>query len=104
MRDPANNLYDRGCSLLDAARSLREAALAPESQPALAATLGCIEEGLEELVAAVAVMEARALEQPNARDQVKTRFESLRSDLVAAKTSCGASREAAGPLVEAALV
>ena len=104
MRDPANNLYDRGCSLLDAARSLREAALAPESQPALAATLGCVEESLEELVAAVAVMKARALEQPDARDQVTGRLELLRSDLAAAKASCGASREAAAPLVEAALV
>ncbi len=104
MRDPANNLYDRGCSLIEATRSLREAALAPESQPALAATLGCVEESLEELIAAAAVMEARALEQPDARDQVTARFESLRSDLAAAKASCGAAREAAGPLVEAALV
>jgi hypothetical protein len=52
-RDPANELYDQACSLLEAAQGLRAAADSWRSAPALAASLGCIEASLQELRDAV---------------------------------------------------
>lgn len=51
-RDPSNELYDRACDLLDAAQRLSRALDLPGTEPALAATLGCVQAALHELTGA----------------------------------------------------
>jgi hypothetical protein len=63
-RDPANELYDQACSLLEAAQGLRAAAGSWRSAPALAASLGCIEASLQELRDAVPELLDTALTTP----------------------------------------
>jgi hypothetical protein len=48
-RDPVNDLYDRGCDLVEAAAALRRRAEDPRAAPATAAVLGCIEAALQDL-------------------------------------------------------
>jgi len=48
MRDAENELYDRGCDLVEAAAGLRHAA-GPESRVAVPAVLGCVESALADL-------------------------------------------------------
>ena len=50
MRDGANELYDRACDLVLAARELRTAAASGRSE-AVAATLGCVGAALADLAA-----------------------------------------------------
>lgn len=52
-RNPANELYDRACDMLEAAQGLRRALRAPGHQPALNATFGCLTDVLIELTAAI---------------------------------------------------
>jgi hypothetical protein len=61
-RAPDNELYDRGCDLVQAAAAIRRVADAPEATRAVPAVLGCIEAALHELLWASA-----ALEQTTAR-------------------------------------
>lgn len=61
-RAPDNELYDRGCDLVQAAAAIRRVADAPEAARAVPAVLGCIEATLHELLWASA-----ALEQTTAR-------------------------------------
>jgi hypothetical protein len=60
-RDPANELYDQACSLLEAAQGLRAAAGSWRSGPAPAASLGCIGASLHELRDAVPELRDTAL-------------------------------------------
>ena len=63
MQRPADNeLYDRGCDLVEAAAAIGRLAEAPEAARALRAALARIEAALRELFAAAA-----AMEQTNAR-------------------------------------
>ena len=65
-RGPDNELYDRGCDLVEAAMAIRRVADAPEVVRAVPAVLGCIEAALRELLWAVAALEetsARAVER-----------------------------------------
>ena len=65
-RAPDNELYDRGCDLVEAAMAIRRVADAPEAVRAVPAVLGCIEAALRELLWAAAALEetsARTVEQ-----------------------------------------
>ena len=55
--DPANELYDRGCDLVEAATAMRRAAAAADGARAAPAVLGCFETALEEMVATSAALE-----------------------------------------------
>ena len=48
MRDAENELYDRGCDLVEAAAGLRHAA-GPDARRAVPAVLGCVESALGDL-------------------------------------------------------
>jgi len=52
-----NELYDRGCDLVQAAAAIRRAAESPEAVRAAPAVLGCFESALEELLCAAALLE-----------------------------------------------
>jgi hypothetical protein len=55
-RAPDNELYDRGCDLVEAAAAIARNAASAEAARALPAALGCIEAALQELLlAAVAI-------------------------------------------------
>jgi hypothetical protein len=56
-RDPVNELYDRGCDLVEAASAMRRAAEMAEVARAAPAVLGCLETALEELSATSAALE-----------------------------------------------
>lgn len=56
-REPDNELYDRGCDLVEAAAAIRRSAGAREAGRAVPAVLGCIESALEELLWAAATLE-----------------------------------------------
>jgi hypothetical protein len=65
-RAPDNELYDRGCDLVQAAAAIRRLADAPEAARAVPAVLGCIEAMLHELLWASAALEhttARSVEE-----------------------------------------
>ena len=107
-RDPANELYDQACSLLEAAQGLRAAASSWHSAPALAASLGCIEASLRELRDAVPELRDTALTSPaDTRPrtgasraeplQIRASFAVLARDLSASRSSCAAVRRLVGP-------
>jgi hypothetical protein len=56
-RPPDNELYDRGCDLVEAAASIRQLAADPRAARAVPAILGCLEAALDELRGASAAME-----------------------------------------------
>ena len=56
-RAPDNELYDRGCDLVEAATAIRRVADTPEAARAVPAVLGCIEAALRELLWAAAALE-----------------------------------------------
>ena len=94
-RDPANELYDRACDVLDATRGLRSAAASARSWPAITASLGCLEAALEEVSAAVDGLRVATLRGDD-RTAVHKPFNRLNRDLSAAASSCAATREAVG--------
>ncbi len=107
-RDPANELYDQACSLLEAAQGLRVAASSWHSAPALAASLGCIEASLRELRDATREMRDAALASPaDPRGRtsagraeplrIRASFGLLARDLSASRSSCAAVRRLVGP-------
>lgn len=53
-RDPVNELYDRGCDLVEAATAIRRAVADPAGSRAIPAVLGCVEFALDELAEAAA--------------------------------------------------
>jgi hypothetical protein len=56
-RAPDNELYDRGCDLVEAAAAIRRVSGADEAARAVPAVLGCIESALHELLWATAALE-----------------------------------------------
>jgi hypothetical protein len=56
-READNELYDRGCDLVQAAADIRRAAESPDAVRAVPAVLGCFEAALEELLCAAALLE-----------------------------------------------
>lgn len=57
-RAPDNELFDRGCDLVEAALAIRRLAGDPDSVRAVPSLLGCIETCLQELAAATTELEA----------------------------------------------
>lgn len=55
-RDTVNEMYDRGCDLVEAAMAIRRAVLTSDITPAVPALLGCIECALDELADASAAL------------------------------------------------
>ena len=98
-RDPANELYDQACSLLEAAQGLRAAAGSRRTGPALAATLGCIEASLQQLREAMpGLLDAALATRTNSREpsELCETFALLARDLSTTRTSCAAVREQVG--------
>jgi hypothetical protein len=56
-RAPDNELYDRGCDLVEAAAAIRRVSGAADAARAVPAVLGCIESALHELLWASAALE-----------------------------------------------
>jgi hypothetical protein len=56
-RDADNELYDRGCDLVEAATAIRRVADAPDAARAVPAVLGCIDSALQQLLWATAALE-----------------------------------------------
>ena len=61
-REPDNELYDRGCDLVEAATAIRRAAGSREAGRAVPAVLGCMESALQELLWAAAALEQTTAE------------------------------------------
>jgi hypothetical protein len=81
-READNELYDRGCDLVEAATAIRRAASSRDGARAVPAVLGCIESALQELLWASA-----ALEQTTA--DVATRNANSRTKLVQERMHSG---------------
>jgi hypothetical protein len=107
-REPDNELYDRGCDLVEAAAAIRRAADSREAGRAVPAVLGCIESALEELSMASAALErtttdltAPATECMNPRTERVIRrmqhgYRNLGEALSDAKGAAAAARSLAG--------
>ena len=113
-RAPDNELYDRGCDLVEAATAIRRVADAPEAVRAVPAVLGCIEAALRELLWATAALEetsARTVQQRSgcADSSAKPRSErmqigyaNLQTALADAERASAAARSLAGRALAAA--
>ena len=113
-RAPDNELYDRGCDLVEAATAIRRVANAPEAARAVPAVLGCIEAALRELLLAAAALEetsARTVERRSGcTDPRATRrselmqlgYANLQIALADAERASAAARSLAGRALGAA--
>jgi hypothetical protein len=111
-RAPDNELYDRGCDLVEAAMAIRRVADAPEAVRAVPAVLGCIEAALRELLWATAALEetsARTVEQRCTESSAKPRSErmqigyaNLQTALADAERASAAARSLAARALGAA--
>ena len=113
-RAPDNELYDRGCDLVEAATAIRRVADAPEATRAIPAVLGCIEAALRELLWAAAALEqttARIVERdsgsadPGARrrsERMRLGYAHLQTALADAERAAAAARPLAGRALTAA--
>jgi BMFP domain-containing protein YqiC len=102
--DAVNNLYDSACDLLFAVQQIRVAAARPGAAPAIAATIGCIDAGLEELVQAIRAMSRTAVREVLggsglAVDVIEREFDALADALTAAHSACDEMRERLAPLM-----
>ena len=102
-REAENELYDRGCDLLEAASAIRRFAAAPQAVGAVPALLGCIEAAISELTAASALLDdltASSIEGRGVGDEAMTRrvkrmergWANLRAALGDAAAASGAAR------------
>jgi hypothetical protein len=107
---PERLLYDQACDLLLAARGLRAVAGADGAQPAIAATLGCLEATFDALADTMTALRAQAAEQAVAAGGGERRRETLAGArrvidqcdetaraLRAARDMTGGLRERVGP-------
>jgi hypothetical protein len=107
-RAPDNELYDRGCDLVEAAMAIRHVADAPEAVRAVPAVLGCIEAALRELLWAAAALEetsARTVElrsgcmESNAKrrsERMQHSYANLQTALADGERASAAARSLAG--------
>lgn len=111
-RAPDNELYDRGCDLVQAAAAIRAAAAAPEAVRAIPAVLGCIEAALHELSEAAAALEETTERSSRKRSQARRAvdpmrermhqgYANLRQALTDAERASTAARPLAGRLLTA---
>ena len=77
-RAPDNELFDRGCDLLEAAGAIRRLTSDPRSARAVARVLGCIEASPDELAAAAAILEQADPVDGDANAPVDTAAEARR--------------------------
>jgi hypothetical protein len=83
-RPPDNELYDRGCNLVEAAAAIRRLASDPRAARAVPAVLGCLEAALHELRGACPAMEqttdgaTRERERRGANDRLRTVADRMR--------------------------
>jgi hypothetical protein len=107
-RPPDNELYDRGCDLVEAAAAIRRLAADPRAARAMPAVLGCIEAALHELRDACPAMERttdrvsreRLGPEPNDRlravtDRMRRGFDNLECALDDAEVAATATRSLA---------
>jgi hypothetical protein len=106
-RAPDNELFDRGCDLVEAATAIRRVADAPEAVRAVPAALGCIEAALRELLWAAAALEetsARTVEQRSGRkawiatrraERMRLGYANLETALADAERASAAARSLA---------
>jgi hypothetical protein len=92
-RAPDNELYDRGCDLVEAAFAIRELAGHDDAQRALPAVLGCIEAALDGLAGAAASADANRAESGGENFQRADRgLVNLELALADARLAAGAAR------------
>jgi hypothetical protein len=105
-----NELFDRGCDLVEAAAAIRTAAAASEAIRAIPALLGCLEAALHELAEATAALEEttqRSAVEPTRGgiapmlERVHRGYENLRQALTDAELATTAARPLAGRLLAA---
>jgi hypothetical protein len=107
-RAPDNELFDRGCDLVEAAVCIRRAADAPEAARAIPAVLGCVEAALRELLGATAELEqttARTVEHSldDLRfERMLTGYGNLQTALADAERAASAARSLAGRALDTA--
>jgi hypothetical protein len=103
-REPDNELYDRGCDLVEAATAIRRAAGSPAAGRAVPAVLGCMEAALQELLWASAALEQTTVDLTTSatprRQQVAQRmrrgYGNLQAALSDARGAAAAARSLAG--------
>jgi hypothetical protein len=103
-RPADNELYDRGCDLVEASMAIRRLADVPEAGRAVPALLGCIEAALHELGCAVSsIDEASGPEMPTEAmaDRMHRGFMNLGLALADAELASTAARGLAGRSVAA---
>ncbi len=101
-REPDNELFDRGCDLVEAAGAIRRLAEDPDSARAVPALLGCLEASLEELAAAATALEATA-SPDGSRFAVSDRMHRGMGNLRVALADAAAAARAARALTARAL-
>jgi hypothetical protein len=114
-RAPDNELYDRGCDLVEAAAAIRRVSGAADAARAVPAVLGCIESALHELLWATAALEetsarsvaGRAAQCADPRMQPRSErmhhgYANLQSALADAERASAAARSLAGRALVAA--
>ena len=95
-RPPDNELYDRGCDIVEAAASIRQLAADPRASRAVPAILGCLESALGELRAACAALHETTELATGARaDRARRGFGNLEHALEDAETAAAAARSLA---------
>jgi hypothetical protein len=67
-RPADNELYDRGCDLVEAAMAIRRLAEHRGAQPAVPALLGCVESALREMGCAVSSLDEFCGDEPGSRE------------------------------------
>lgn len=98
-RPADNELYDRGCDLVEAATAIRRLAGDPSAERAVPALLGCIEAALHELGCAAATMDeasGRAVPAGAMADRMHRGFTNLGLALADAELASTAARGLAG--------
>ena len=110
-REPDNELYDRGCDLVEAAAAIRRAAGERQAGRAVPAVLGCIESALEELLWASAALEQTTtdLARPASCADLRTKLVVQRmqhgyANLQQALSDAHAAAAAARPLAARSLI
>jgi hypothetical protein len=114
-RSPDNELYDRGCDLVEAAAAIRRLADAPEAARAVPAVLGCIEATLHELLWASAALEQATVRSVEERsrgctdsrmeprsERMRRGYANLQHALADAERASAAARSLAGRALTAA--
>lgn len=94
-RAPDNELFDRGCDLVEAATAIRRLARDEDGQRAIPALLGCIETSLQELAEAAAELEASGAPATRRDERMRRGFANLRTALADAAVAAHAARSLA---------